>query len=567
MTESYQAEEQEWSPKRRWSRRETTAKVEEFEQARREESESMRSFSQRAEIPRTTFQYWRERRDKIDAPPGVVEFFESSEGLEFLHQIVTAAQFTITELAGGGIRVVCQFLHLSGLSAFVASSYGAQRQAIINMENEIISYGRQERSRLADAMVFKRITICEDETYHQMILLVAIHPGSGYILLERYVSRLESKAWDLAIEEALEGLNVAVVQQTSDEGSVLLSHGKNGLDVHHSPDVWHGQNELNKATVRVLSSKERKREKACEIAHKKKEAQQEKLANIGPGTPQEIVDEMESNLSKIEAEEVWANLEYLDIKEEQDIVKDSVRAISSCYHPFDLETGRRKEPQEVSGELENCFRDIRGVAKRVSLGKKCKDRISKAYNLVTQMVATILFYHKTVQDWVDELQLPLNLEKVILERCIPGRYIELVATKTKDKDRRAALRELASKLILTPEEKKHHWSLLDENTQLMLDWVIEECAQLFQRSSSCVEGRNGHLSLFHHGLHFISDRKLEALTTVKNYYKMYPDGTTSAERFFGKEPKNMFRHLLTHLEVPARPARARNTSYRQAIAR
>jgi len=46
-----------------------------------------------------------------------------------------------------------------------------------------------------------------------------------------------------------------------------------------------------------------------------------------------------------------------------------------------------------------------------------------------------------------------------------------------------------------------------------------ECAGLFQRSSACVEGRNVQLSLRHHGMHRLSDRKLKGLMTViHNYY-------------------------------------------------
>lgn len=60
----------------------------------------------------------------------------------------------------------------------------------------------------------------------------------------------------------------------------------------------------------------------------------------------------------------------------------------------------------------------------------------------------------------------------------------------------------------------------------------EECANLLQRSSSCVEGRDGQLSLRHHGLHRLSNRKLAALTAVHNYFIKRRDGTFPAERFF-----------------------------------
>src|SRR5512142_2769781 len=89
-------------------------------------------------------------------------------------------------------------------------------------------------------------------------------------------------------------------------------------------------------------------------------------------------------------------------------------------------------------------------------------------------------------------------------------------------------------------------------------------ADLFQRSSSCVEGRNGQLSLRHHHLHQLSPRKLKVLTILHNYLIRRPDGTTAAERFFGAKPQDLFEDVLDRLDVPARPAAPRSTRKRSA---
>ncbi len=87
--------------------------------------------------------------------------------------------------------------------------------------------------------------------------------------------------------------------------------------------------------------------------------------------------------------------------------------------------------------------------------------------------------------------------------------------------------------------------------------IVEEtamvCARLFQRSSSCVEGRNAQLSLRHHGLHRLSGRKMKALTVIHNYCIKRSDGTTAAERFFGGKSQDMFECLLDRMDLPARP--------------
>ena len=70
-----------------------------------------------------------------------------------------------------------------------------------------------------------------------------------------------------------------------------------------------------------------------------------------------------------------------------------------------------------------------------------------------------------------------------------------------------------------------------------------------------MEGRNGQLSLRHHGLHRLTTRKLGALGVLHNYLAKRPDGTTAAERFFGARPKPLMPWLLSRLPLPAHTRR------------
>jgi hypothetical protein len=99
---------------------------------------------------------------------------------------VIAAHLVITLLAGAGIRLVCEFLKLSGLAPFVAASYGSQHKINVAVEEAVVAYAEQQREALAQGMPERRITVCEDETYHPEICLVGLEPVSNFILLERY---------------------------------------------------------------------------------------------------------------------------------------------------------------------------------------------------------------------------------------------------------------------------------------------------------------------------------------------------------------------------------------------
>jgi Family of unknown function (DUF6399) len=75
-------------------------------------------------------------------------------------------------------------------------------------------------------------------------------------------------------------------------------------------------------------------------------------------------------------------------------------------------------------------------------------------------------------------------------------------------------------------------------------------AEVFQRSSSNVEGRNGYLSLRNHQLRGLDHpRKRECLTAMHNFFLTRADGTTTAERFFGQKPRSLFAAILGAVEI------------------
>jgi hypothetical protein len=76
---------------------------------------SQRKIAEQIDIPRSTLQYWIERKNSIDAEPAVKDFFESPSGTAFLHRLVVAAHCTMTLLGSGSVRHVCRFLELTGL--------------------------------------------------------------------------------------------------------------------------------------------------------------------------------------------------------------------------------------------------------------------------------------------------------------------------------------------------------------------------------------------------------------------------------------------------------------------
>ncbi|WP_339138606.1 MAG: hypothetical protein WGN25_09865 [Candidatus Electrothrix sp. GW3-4] len=169
----------------------SSIKLCEFEEVR--ERQSQRQFAQEENIPRTTLQYWLKRKEKIDASPALIDFFESPDGMAFLHRLVTAVHFEFTKVGVASIHNVSNFLKSCGLDPFVASSYATQRRISNKMDKELIRFGKSEHDRLATQMPPKAITLAEDETFHPEICLVAMEPVSNYILLEKYAENRKGK--------------------------------------------------------------------------------------------------------------------------------------------------------------------------------------------------------------------------------------------------------------------------------------------------------------------------------------------------------------------------------------
>ena len=139
------------------------------------------------------------------------------------------------------------------------------------------------------------------------------------------------------------------------------------------------------------------------------------------------------------------------------------------------------------------------------------------------------------------------------EYLIPGFYLEQVARKERDPVRKESIFAKSQELLSILSDQNGHMKTYSDEEIMALKATAKECAAIFQRSSSCVEGRNAQLSLRHHGLHRLSDRLLKALTIVHNFHIRNDEGTTPAERFFQAKHKNLFEWLVENMEYPARP--------------
>ncbi len=103
-------------------------------------------------VARSSLQDWRRAESGGAATPApLAAFVATAQGVQWLHRLVLAAHFAITLRGGAGVRVVCQFLELSGLSAFVGTSYGSQQALNVSLEEALVGIAHEQRAALAKA--------------------------------------------------------------------------------------------------------------------------------------------------------------------------------------------------------------------------------------------------------------------------------------------------------------------------------------------------------------------------------------------------------------------------------
>lgn len=522
---------------------------------------SQRAFAATEGVPRTTLQHWLSREEALDLSPRARVFLESPDGAQFLHRLVVAAHLTMTWMGDCGIRMVGRFIEFAGLKDVLASSYGVHQQTAVQMQEALVEYGKHERARLSEEMPHRQITVAADETFLSSgVCMVAIEPVSGFVLAEEYVEQRDAATWNAVMQEATRDLKVDVVQSTADEGLALARHAQD-LGAQHSPDLFHVQNEVNQAFVLPLL---RRRRRAEEAASKAKEAllrriEEREAHSAGPRSPGRPPD---FDGRVVEAESArTAALEALNTEELRwQRWIGAVRHLALAYHPYDLETGATRSAEQLKVELAADFDVLREIASAAQLAASSSAGIEKAARVVPKMVDTLRFFHESVRERVEALALHAAVEEVMRSVLVPAALLTRVIEREDDASRRAHLRDVRDRILAPVRATDGPLASLDEDARRRLERAAFDCADLFQRASSCVEGRNGRLSQWEHAQRRLSPKKLAGITVVHNYVIKRADDTTAAERFFGSKPHDLFAWLLAHVRPPPRPASSRPNS-------
>lgn len=527
---------------------------------------SQRQFAQQTGIPRSTLQHWLRQTQHPQLEPEVTAFFESPVGYRFLRRLVLALHLVFHLAGPAGIRLLCCFLERTQLGRFVAPSFGAQQALAVRLQDALLTYDGEEKQRLAAGMPPRKITACLDENFHgSQPCLVAVEPTSNFLLLEAYQPQRDGATWTAALRQALTGLAVEVIQVTSDQAKGLIACARDGLEAQHTPDLFHGQRELSQATALPLQRQVEAAQQEVDRARAHTQAQRQRQQDYqqGPRPPGRPPD-LAGDIRLAEAAERWAVADLTRRRQRQEQAREAVRGVADDYHPFDAASGRPVRAAAAGQRLEQRLGVIEGVVQGADLGESSRQALAKARRWLVPMVASLAWFWEMVDELVSGLGLPAAARRGFREQLLPGLYWQREASRGRDAEQRQQRQALAKRLLEAAWSAAGALGQLPESQRQEVARVAAEAVALFVRSSSCVEGRNGRLSLYHHGQGPLREERLRALTAVHNFVVERADGTTAAERFFGSKPRPVFEWLLERMPELPRPALRRRSARKKA---
>ena len=311
------------------------------------------------------------------------------------------------------------------------------------------------------------------------------------------------------MKEVLDALPVEVIQVVSDEAKALIKYCRDCLEAHHSPDLFHIQQEISKATSAPMRARLKSAQaifnNATDVLLGEWEHKNEVEALEVKAVGRPINFDQRLGTHALEHQEC---LEALTATANQaQSIRDANKGIGDDYHPFNLNDGSPKTPEKLRAELDARFETIQTHANDAELSENSHKKINKAKKVTDSMVATLSFFWSWVATEVERLKLTQAGAHLFREVLVLIAYLEFHIPKSRnaeEKRHRQKLYDTTMQIL----ESNESWNAASTEQQNALMASAKRCASVFQRSSSCVEGRNGQLSLMHHSRRAISQRRL-----------------------------------------------------------
>ena len=464
-------------------------------------------------------------------------FWETEEGQVWLHLFVVAILYTFALKGNQGAERISEFLKRIRVNTHVGVSPSALRNMIQQMEEAMIIFQQMQEEEQRKEGKERDVVAAGDETwFNDKLILVLMDLVSGYLIMEEEAENRSYDTWEAKARARLEALGLHVRQFISDRGKSLIKLATAGFGCCPGADIFHAQYGISRWLGQSLHGKLGRAHKQKKEAEEKKAALEQKEGKADKIARQEQrIEQCQKTLNEIETG--------------KQAYSEAQQAVSAAVHAFNADDNAPQTSERVEQRLEEQAQCFEEIAQEQSVQDN-KDAVGKFRRQIEDVASTVDAWWLWTKESLAGLELGPGLKHWLLYTLLPVIYWYHQYQKTQHPE----MRKLYETAWLKAQAAYEIHSLTQTVSKKDLDrwrsWA-EWASGNFHRASSAVEGRNGCLSQSYHNGRGLTDRRLAALTVVHNYDTRRRDGSTPAERLYGRQFPDSLEWLIEQMgELP-----------------
>jgi hypothetical protein len=446
------------------------------------------------------------------------EVWESPIGAQWLKRLVIATIFVFCFKRGVGCESLVEFFRLLGLERHMGVSVSSLRQIRTQMETQILDYQRLQQSQLEHPQTPVEACVSVDETFFDQVVLVMLDLPSGFILVEEMSQDYRYETWQHHTQQALSKLGLNIHYCVSDRAKALVKLALDELGCPSIADLFHALRELSQGIGSELS------DRLFRVNRRLRE-----LDNTAANASlKQQLQVQQSGLEKAQAQ-------YRSI----------LHQLTTTLHPFAIRLGIPQTSKRVESEFQQQATILNTLKQTYQLSDK-PDSLSKFERQRHDLAAVVDLWWEWVEQRLSAQNADLSTGDWVKQYLLPAHYWHQQSVRTKTPTLKAAYQIAAQQAQAALMRHPITTAMSCEQFTQWRTWATSMVTK-FQRTSSPVEGRNGYLSQIHHNRRGLSTRRLRVMTTIHNFHLQRSDGSTAAERLFGKPFPDLFEWLVQQM--------------------
>jgi hypothetical protein len=512
---------------------------------------SVRTIAKLTGIPRSSVHRYKVgivKRNQYPESP----FWESEEGYQWLGLLVFATIYVFGIMRGVGAESLSLFFTLLHLRTHIGVSPSAIRAIRREMESQILRYQQeQEAEQRQQAKCSLEVCVGADETFFHDMFLVFMDLSSGYLFVEEAAQDRTYDTWKERTQRRLRQVGMTVRYVVSDRAKALVKLATDGFDCLSIPDLFHASREIsNVFGLRLHRQRQRLQDTLSKaVAHL---ALLQALATASP------------EISTQQDEMIRLKSEYQHVANGIEAYTNLLHRISLLLHPFALlSVGCPVTSVHIVRELHDVADALEALREEYQLTDSQK-RLTKFAKQIDDLAAVIDAWWLWVEEHLEPYDLHEEYTLWLRECLLPAIYWQVQAERTTQPHLKDCYQQAADQAVGSFQRHPLTQGMTEGDLAYWQPWA-EYMVAKFQRASSAVEGRNGYLSQLHHTGRGISPQRLQVLTVIHNFELKRPDGTTAAQRLFGREFPELFDWLIQQMGDLPLPRTSRTTGQRKLL--